>query len=125
MNKMTAIMIGCAVLIAAVAIFFVRQSPKPQNIEAPGPAAVKSNRDITIGFSLGTLREDRWAKDAELFTKEAEGLGATVNVLFGDNELSKQLSQAENLILQGVNVLVVVPQDAEAMAAIVEMAHKA
>lgn len=124
MIKKIAVIIGGVALIAAAVIFLGKQPPRAQNLAAPGQASVKTSRDITIGFSLGTLREDRWAKDSELFQKDAEDLGATVNVLFGDNDLAKQVSQAENLILQGVNVLVVVPQDAKTMAAIVDLAHK-
>jgi D-xylose transport system substrate-binding protein len=81
--------------------------------------------EVVIGFSVGTLREDRWIRDAELFTEGAKASGATAIVLFAGNDSSLQMSQAENLILQGVDVLVIVPQDAERSAAIVERAHKA
>jgi D-xylose transport system substrate-binding protein len=86
---------------------------------------VSKESGIVIGLSMGTLREDRWVVDTEMFTEKAKELGVTVNVLFANNDSNLQLSQLENLILQGVDVLVVVPQDAEAFGAIVEKAHKA
>lgn len=81
----------------------------------------KSN--ITIGFSLGTRREERWLRDQEFFTKYAKMLGATVNIKFSNNDSTLQMSQAENLIMQGVDILVIVPHDSEAAAGIVAMAH--
>jgi D-xylose transport system substrate-binding protein len=82
----------------------------------------KSN--ITIGFSLGTRREERWLRDQELFTESVKKLGGTVNIKFANNDSSLQISQAENLIMQGVDILVIVPNDGEAAAGIVAMAHK-
>lgn len=78
---------------------------------------------ITIGFSLGTRREERWLRDQKLFTEKVKELGGTVNIKFANNDSSLQLSQAENLIMQGVDLLVIVPHDGEAAAAIVAMAH--
>lgn len=80
---------------------------------------------IKIGFSLDTLQEERWQKDRDLFKAAAEKLGATVEVLAANSDDAKQIAQAESLISQGVDVLVVVPHNAEATAAIVEKAHEA
>lgn len=88
-----------------------------------GLHAEDENEQIVIGFSFGTYREERWLRDRDLFVKRAKELGAEVNVMFANSDAELQTSQAENLILQGVNVLVVLPQDAETSAKIVEMAH--
>jgi len=87
----------------------------------------KSSKEgsIKIGFSLDTLQEERWQKDRDLFKAAAEKLGATVEVLAANSDDAKQIAQAESLISQGVDVLVVVPHNAEATAAIVEKAHEA
>lgn len=84
----------------------------------------KKNGKLVIGFSMDTLEEERWQKDRDLFVEKAESLGATVNVQAANGDDAKQISQAENLISQGVDVLVVVPHNAEVAASIVEMAHK-
>jgi D-xylose transport system substrate-binding protein len=88
-------------------------------------AAGKGNDKIKIGFSMDTLQEERWQKDRDLFKAAAEALGATVEVQAANSDDAKQISQAESLISQGVDVLVVVPHNAEATAAIVEKAHAA
>jgi len=84
-----------------------------------------NDKKIKIGFSLDTLQEERWQKDRDLFKAAAEALGATVDVQSANSDDAKQIAQAENLISQGVDVLVVVPHNAEATAAIVEKAHEA
>lgn len=80
---------------------------------------------IVIGFSLDTLQEERWERDRDLFVERAKELGAEVNVQSANSDDAKQIAQAENLISQGVDVLVVVPHNADAAAAIVEKAHAA
>ncbi|MFA6095615.1 MAG: substrate-binding domain-containing protein [Candidatus Paceibacterota bacterium] len=80
---------------------------------------------ILIGFSLGTSREERWLKDAEFFMERANELGAIVEVKYSGEDPDFQISQAENLIIQGAKALVVVPNDAVTAARIVEKAHAA
>lgn len=78
---------------------------------------------IKIGFSMDTLLEERWLKDRELFKQAVEELGAEIEILAANGDDALQISQAETLISQGVDLLVVVPHNAEAMAAIVKKAH--
>jgi len=83
-----------------------------------------SNKQITIGLSLDTLALERWNYDKKYFTEEAEKLGAKVIVQSANSDDAKQLQQAEQMINQGVNVLVVVPHDGQASAKIVDKAHE-
>lgn len=93
--------------------------------KSPGTAGdKKSDGKIVIGMSMDTLKEERWQKDRDLFIAKVKELGGEVKVLGANGDDSTQLSQAEQLISQGVNVLVVIPHNAEASAPIVEKAHK-
>src|SRR5579859_6875600 len=87
--------------------------------------AKNSGNKIKIGLSLDTLKEERWQHDRDLFVAHAKELGADVLVQAANSDDALQISQAENLITQGVNVLVVVPHDGKSCATIVESAHKA
>jgi D-xylose transport system substrate-binding protein len=89
-------------------------------ISSVGFAAPK----IKIGLSMDTLKEERWQKDRDIFIAEAKKLGAQVLVQSANGDDALQVSQAENLLSQGVNVLVVIPHNAEACATIVESAKK-
>lgn len=93
----------------------------PRNGTPPAP----EGESVVIGLSMATYRTERWQQDKDLFTQRAAELGAYVNVQSADDNADLQLQQAENLILQGVDVLVVVAQDSEKAAAIVAKAHEA
>jgi D-xylose transport system substrate-binding protein len=86
-----------------------------------GPAGEKK---IRIGFSMDTLKEARWNRDRDLFVEKARELGAEVLVQAANGDDALQNSQAENLLTQGVDVLVVVPHNAKTAATIVESAHR-
>ncbi|MRH41473.1 substrate-binding domain-containing protein [Aquibacillus halophilus] len=90
------------------------------------PAETGTTDDtIKIGFAMGTLLEERWLKDRDLFKKAAEQLGAEVEVMSADGDDALQIWQAETLISNGIDLLVVTPHNAESTAAIVEKAHSA
>jgi len=82
-------------------------------------------KPVVIGFSLGTTREERWLKDRDAFVKRAESLGAVVNVTLSDYDVDKQIYQIENMISQGVSVIVIVPADSDKLTAVIEKANKA
>ncbi|MDQ0191949.1 D-xylose ABC transporter substrate-binding protein [Paenibacillus wynnii] len=86
--------------------------------------AAKDGDKIVIGMSMDTLKEERWQKDRDIFTAKVEELGGEVKVLAANGDDATQLSQAEQLISQGVDVLVVIAHNAEATAPIVAKAHK-
>uniref|UniRef100_Q2RGX1 D-xylose-binding periplasmic protein n=1 Tax=Moorella thermoacetica (strain ATCC 39073 / JCM 9320) TaxID=264732 RepID=Q2RGX1_MOOTA len=88
-------------------------------------ASAKNGDKIKIGLSMDDLRQERWQHDRDLFVAKAKELGAEVLVQSANGDDATQLSQAENLISQGINVLVVIPHNGDAMAPIVEAAHKA
>lgn len=96
-----------------------------QNDEGSGSGEEFSEDKIKIGFSMDTLEEERWLKDRELFKEAVEALGAEVEIMAANGNDAIQISQAETLISQGVDLLVIVPHNAEAAAAIVNKAHLA
>jgi D-xylose transport system substrate-binding protein len=81
-------------------------------------------KKIKIGFSMDTLKEERWQKDRDMFVKRAKELGAEVLVQAANGNDNLQLSQAENLLTQGVDVLVVAPHNGMTAGSIVTAAHK-
>lgn len=84
---------------------------------------VMAQDDITIGLSMDNLRLERWQHDRDIFVEKAEEMGAEVLVQSANGDDMVQLSQAENLITQGIDVLVVVPHNGKVMGSIVREAH--
>lgn len=78
-----------------------------------------------IGLSMDTLKEERWQVDRDLFTAAAQAAGADVLVQSANSNHVVQMQNVESLITQKVDVLVIIPKDAAAMARGVELAHQA
>ena len=93
-------------------------------VEAPSDKSNKNSGRIRIGLSMDTLKEERWQRDRDLFVERAKELGADVLVQSADGDDKVQTQQAENLLTQGVNVLVVIPHNGEVAASIVEASHR-
>ncbi|WP_391117681.1 D-xylose ABC transporter substrate-binding protein [Psychrobacillus sp. L3] len=95
-----------------------------ETVETEEPTLLDENHaPIRIGFSMDTLLEERWLKDRDLFKEAVEALGAEVEIVAASGDDALQISQAEALIHSGIDLLVIVPHNAEASAAIVHKAH--
>lgn len=78
---------------------------------------------VRIGFLMHALDKERWENDRDFFVQKVQELGATVEVRIADNDVENQIRQANELLANGVDVLVVIPVDQLAAAQIVENAH--
>jgi D-xylose transport system substrate-binding protein len=111
-----------ALTIAVMVVFFASAC-----VEAP-PDKSNNNKSnsgpVRIGLSMDTLKEERWQRDRDLFVERAKELGADVLVQSADGDDNVQTQQAENLLTQGVNVLVVIPHNGEVAASIVDASHR-
>lgn len=89
--------------------------------QSSAPAA--GSDEIFVGFSLPTQSIERWVKDGENMKALCDKEGIKLVTQIANDDAGKQIAQCENLIAQGVDVLVIAPHDAEAAATIVEKAH--
>nr|WP_060535067.1 D-xylose ABC transporter substrate-binding protein [Paenibacillus bovis] len=100
-------------------------SPSTGSSSQSENAGDHKSKTIRIGFVMDTLVEERWKKDRELFRQAAEQRGAEVIIQSADGDDARQMVQAEKMIQQGIDVLVIVPHNAEAAAALIQKAHHA
>jgi D-xylose ABC transporter substrate-binding protein len=77
-----------------------------------------------IGFLMDSLEIERWNKDKALFEEKVKELGGVSIIAVADSDPDKQLQQAQQMIDEGVDVLVVVPVDLEKAGEIVKLAHQ-
>ncbi|WP_251048021.1 D-xylose ABC transporter substrate-binding protein [Planococcus sp. ISL-109] len=102
-----------------------------ETIEVPEKAVFKEDvliaddEPLKIGFAMDTLKEERWLKDKELFQGAIESHGLEVEIAAANGDDALQIAQAEEMIQNGIDLLVIVPHNAEATAAIVHKAHGA
>ena len=78
---------------------------------------------LKVGLAL-PQREERWVKDKLTMLAEARRRGIEL-VVQTSEDAARQLAQCEEMIDQGVQVLIVSPDDANAAAAIVDKAARA
>jgi D-xylose transport system substrate-binding protein len=78
---------------------------------------------IKIGISVGTLRQERWVREIEMFRQFGEENDVEILVQSAEDDPARQVSQVENLLSQGVDVLIVQALDSEAVGVVIEPAH--
>lgn len=79
---------------------------------------------VRIGLSLDSLELERWQHDRDQFVARAHELGAEVLIQSANGIDAVQVRQCENLLTQGIDVLVIVPHNGDVMAAAVDSAKK-
>ncbi|MCX6132543.1 MAG: substrate-binding domain-containing protein [Ignavibacteriales bacterium] len=86
--------------------------------------ASTADSSYTVGFLMETYDLDRWKRDESYFGDKSRSFGMTVLRAVADADQDRQNKQAETLLTQGVNVLVVVPKNLNTAARIVTSAHE-
>src|SRR4051795_8127430 len=79
---------------------------------------------VRIGFSMDTLKEERWQRDKQLVEQRAKEVGAQLDVQVANGDDAVQTKQADNMLTKGIDVLIVAPHNGEIAASIVEAAHR-
>ncbi len=77
---------------------------------------------VTIGVSIRSLSEERWARERILLEDKAKELGVDVIFTDANNDEFVQNSQIENLIARGVDALIIIARNSDVAASGVEMA---
>jgi len=78
--------------------------------------------DLTVGVSWSNFQEERWKTDEAAIVGALEAGGAEYISADAQSSSSKQLSDVESLIAQGVDALIILAQDAQAIGPAVQAA---
>jgi len=108
----------CAIVLALSCVKAPEQPTSTATSSAPRTGAVR------IGFSMDTLKEERWQRDKALVEQRAKEIGAVLDVQVANGDDAVQTKQADNMLTKGVDVLIVAPHNGEIAASIVEAAHR-
>src|SRR6476620_2256168 len=92
--------------------------------EGEGTKRVKGTGPVRIGFSMDTLKEERWQRDKALVEQRCQEVGAQCEVQVANGDDAVQTKQCDNLLTKGVDVLIVAPHNGQIAASIVEAAHR-
>ncbi len=80
---------------------------------------------IEIGFTFDSFIIERWERDRDVFVSRAHELGAEVNVQNANGDVETQISQIEYFIDKGVDAIVIVAVDCNALSSAIAKAHRA
>ncbi len=80
---------------------------------------------VVIGLAMPSQIVERFVRDKDFFVEAARARGDEVLVQIADEDQAKQNAQVENLIAQGIDVLVINPHDSAAAATAVASAKAA
>ncbi|WP_417839803.1 D-xylose ABC transporter substrate-binding protein [Tritonibacter scottomollicae] len=78
--------------------------------------------DLTVGVSWSNFQEERWKTDEAAIVGALDEAGAEYISADAQSSSAKQLSDIESLIAQGVDALIILAQDAQAIGPAVQAA---
>ena len=75
---------------------------------ASGSASASVNpADITVGVAMPTKTSERWIKDGDYMKQQLEAAGYKVNLQYANDDIPTQVSQVNDMVTKGNQVLVV------------------
>ncbi len=78
-----------------------------------------------VGVAMPTKDLQRWNQDGANMQKELEAAGYKVDLQYASNDTATQVSQIENMITSGVNVLVIASIDGSSLGTVMSQAKEA
>lgn len=78
-----------------------------------------------VGIAMPTKSSERWVLDGSNMVKEFEALGYKTDLQYGEDIVENQISQIENMITKGVDVLVIASIDGESLTNVLNKAAAA
>ena len=78
-----------------------------------------------IGISMPTQSLERWNRDGSYLEEQFKAAGYDVELTYSDNETDRQVNDIQNLISDGVNLLVIAAIDGEALNTVMDEAADA
>ena len=85
-------------------------------------SAFADGHAVTVGVSWSNFQEERWKTDEAAIKGALDAAGATYVSADAQSSSAKQLSDVESLIAQGVDALIILAQDAQAIGPAVQAA---
>ena len=93
--------------------------------EAEAPAAEAPAGGGKVGVSMPTKDLQRWNQDGANMEEQLKAAGYEVDLQYAANDVQQQLSQVENMISGGCNVLVIAAIEGSSLGEALDMAKEA
>ena len=86
--------------------------------------ACNKSGDILIGISMPTRSSERWIKEGYELKDILEERGYKVELHFAEDDVPTQISQLEEMVSAGANVLVIAAVDGSALSGVIDQAYE-
>ncbi|MDQ0063487.1 multiple monosaccharide ABC transporter substrate-binding protein [Paenibacillus harenae] len=106
-------------LMVVAALVFVLAACGGTNNESGG-----SGESGYVGISMPTKSSERWVGDGANMVKEFQALGYKTDLQYAEDVIENQVSQIENMITKGVDILVIAAVDGESLSDVLAKADK-
>lgn len=123
MKKLFAMFLALA-MILSLAACGSNSAPAATNTPAPAADAPAAGGNL-VGVAMPTKDLQRWNQDGENMKAQLEAAGYTVDLQYAANDIATQVSQIENMIANGCEVLVIASIDGEALGTVLDQAKAA
>ena len=77
-----------------------------------------------VGIAMPTKSLERWNRDGSYLKSQFESAGYTVELTYSDNDVNQQVNDIENLISDGVNILIIAAIDGESLTTVLNSADE-
>jgi putative multiple sugar transport system substrate-binding protein len=111
--------LGMLLMIAMLAVFAAACGSSETS---SGESSGGSGEAGFVGVSMPSKSLERWVHDGDNMVKELEKLDYKVDLQYAEDVVETQVSQIENMITRGVDVLVIAAIDGEALTNVLQMA---
>jgi putative xylitol transport system substrate-binding protein/inositol transport system substrate-binding protein len=128
MKRMKKIVVLLVVAVLMLTSFAACSSDTKQNATETTKAAdttQPAEKKIVVGMTLYSLKNEFTVRLSNAAKKKAEELGVELKIYDGNYDPSTQINQVETMISDGVNAIILNPQDAKALAVAVDKAAAA
>ena len=101
------------------------EAPAADTAEAEAPAADTAVAGQKVGVAMPTKDLQRWNQDGANMEEQLKAAGYDVDLQYASNDIATQVSQIENMISQGAQVLVIASIDGDSLGTVLAQAKEA
>lgn len=122
--KTVAALATAAVLLGSLGACDPETEETTDDPSAEDPGTGGDAEETLVGIAMPTRSLERWNKDGSNLQGLLEEAGYQVDLQYADNEVDQQISQLQNMVNAGANILVVASIDGTALAPILAEAKE-
>lgn len=118
-RKFLTIAAACALSIAGLGAC---SAERASTTDSPTSGEATSATDTLIGIAMPTKSLERWNRDGAHLAELLEAEGYQTTLQYADNKVDQQITQLQNMITQGADILVIASIDGTALGPVLQTA---